>query len=102
MKGYLPVTLLGSAASAGAATRAPAGAAGRLADPERFAPSPALDVAARADWWAYRPLFRVKSLYATILTRLGLDPNGLSSFFNGLDETLVGVEGAEPIHQVLA
>jgi len=46
--------------------------------------------------------FHVKHLHATILERMGLDPNGLSFFFNGLDETLVGVEGAEPIRQVLA
>jgi hypothetical protein len=46
--------------------------------------------------------FHVKNLHATILDRLGLDPNGLSFFYNGLDEKLVGVEGAEPIRQVLA
>ena len=33
---------------------------------------------------------------------MGLDPNGLSYFFHGLDQRLVGVEGAEPIHQVIA
>ena len=46
--------------------------------------------------------FHVKNLHATMLTLLGLDPNGLSYFFNGLDQKLVGVEGAEPIHQVIA
>ena len=46
--------------------------------------------------------FHVKNLHATILHCLGLDPNGLSYFFNGLDQRLVGVEGAEPIHQILA
>jgi hypothetical protein len=44
----------------------------------------------------------VKNLHATILAAMGLDPNGLSYFFNGLDEKLVGVEGAEPIRGVLA
>lgn len=41
--------------------------------------------------------YHVKNLHATILTQLGLDPNRLSYFFAGLDEKLVGVEGAEPI-----
>ena len=43
----------------------------------------------------------VKKLHATILTQLGLDPNRLSFFFNGLDQRLVGVEGAEPIRQLV-
>ncbi len=43
----------------------------------------------------------VKNLHATILHQLGLDPNRLSYFFNGLDQKLVGVEGAEPIHQLI-
>ncbi len=46
--------------------------------------------------------FHVRNLHATILHLMGLDPNGLSYFFNGLDQKLVGVEGAEPIHQVIA
>ncbi len=46
--------------------------------------------------------FHVKNLHATILHLMGLDPNRLSYFFNGLDEKLVGVEGASPIHQVIA
>jgi hypothetical protein len=44
----------------------------------------------------------VKHLHATVLHQLGLDPNRLSYFYNGLDQKLVGVEGAEPIHQILA
>jgi hypothetical protein len=32
---------------------------------------------------------------------MGLDPNKLSYFYNGLDQKLVGVEGAEVIKQVL-
>ena len=45
--------------------------------------------------------FHVKNLHATILTQLGLDPDRLSYFYGGLEQKLVGVEGAEPIHQVL-
>ena len=51
---------------------------------------------------AVRDRFHVRNLHATILQLMGLDPNGLSYFFNGLDQKLVGVEGAEPIHQILA
>lgn len=51
---------------------------------------------------AVQDRFHVKNLHATILYLLGLDPNGLSYFFNGLDQKLVGVEGAEPIRQVIA
>ena len=46
--------------------------------------------------------FHVKNLHATILQLMGLDPNGLSYFFGGLDQKLVGVEGAEPIWKVIA
>lgn len=43
----------------------------------------------------------VKSLHATILHQMGLDPNGLTYFSGGLDQKLVGVEGAEPISQII-
>jgi uncharacterized protein (DUF1501 family) len=46
--------------------------------------------------------FKVKHLHATVLNQLGLDPNALSFFHGGLDEKLVGVEGADPIRQVIA
>jgi uncharacterized protein (DUF1501 family) len=46
--------------------------------------------------------FHVKNLHATILDRLGFDANELTYFHGGLDRKLVGVEGAEPIHQLLA
>ena len=46
--------------------------------------------------------FHVKHLHATALHLLGLDPNHLTYFYGGLDQKLVGVEGAEPIPQVLA
>jgi Protein of unknown function (DUF1501) len=45
--------------------------------------------------------FHVKRLHATILNQLGLDPNGLSYFYGGLHQKLVGVEGAEPISQII-
>jgi hypothetical protein len=46
--------------------------------------------------------FHVKSLHATILTLLGLDPMRLTYFYGGLDQRLIGVEGAEPIHSIMA
>jgi hypothetical protein len=46
--------------------------------------------------------YHVRRLHATILHLLGLDPNNLSYFHGGLDKRLVGVEGAEPIHKLLA
>jgi hypothetical protein len=46
--------------------------------------------------------FQVKNLHATVLQQLGLDPNVLSYFYGGLDQKLVGVEGADPIHQIIA
>ncbi|MBV63634.1 MAG: hypothetical protein CMP45_03905 [Rickettsiales bacterium] len=46
--------------------------------------------------------YHVKNLHATVLSLMGLDPNNLSYFYNGLDQKLVGVEGAEPIYQAIA
>src|SRR5438067_679743 len=43
----------------------------------------------------------VKNLHATVLQQMGLDPNGLSYFYNGLNQKLVGVEGADPIEQII-
>jgi hypothetical protein len=43
----------------------------------------------------------VKHLHATVLNQLGLDPNRLSYFYSGLDQKLVGVEGAEVIKQIV-
>jgi len=48
-----------------------------------------------------RPL-TVKELHATVLTQLGLDPNNLTYFYNGLDQKLVGVEPIDPIHELIA
>ncbi|MFO0927257.1 MAG: DUF1501 domain-containing protein [Gemmataceae bacterium] len=45
--------------------------------------------------------FHVKRLHATALHQLGLDPNRLSYFYNGLDQKLVGVEHVDPIKQVI-
>ena len=46
--------------------------------------------------------YHVKNLHATILNQLGFDPNKLSYFYDGLDQRLVGVEGAEPIQQIIS
>lgn len=43
----------------------------------------------------------VKNLHATVLQQMGLDPNRLSYFYGGLDQKLVGVEGAEPIAKII-
>jgi hypothetical protein len=45
--------------------------------------------------------YHVKSLHATVLHLLGLDPNRLSYFFGGLDQKLVGVEHVQPIKELL-
>jgi len=45
--------------------------------------------------------FHVKNLHATVLNQMGLDPNKLSYFYSGLDQKLVGVEGADPIKQII-
>jgi hypothetical protein len=45
--------------------------------------------------------YHVKHLHATILYQLGLDPDRLTFFHGGLDQKLVGVEGAQPICEIL-
>ena len=45
--------------------------------------------------------FHVKNLHATILQQLGFDCNQLSYFYAGLDRKLVGVEGADPIPELV-
>jgi hypothetical protein len=37
-----------------------------------------------------------------VLQQMGLDPNRLSYFYAGLDRKLVGVEGADPIWDLIA
>ena len=44
----------------------------------------------------------MRNLHATILHLMGLDPNHLTYFHDGLDKKLVGVEEVEPIHEILA
>ncbi|MFT7643606.1 MAG: hypothetical protein ACI9G1_005372 [Pirellulaceae bacterium] len=44
----------------------------------------------------------VKNLHATVLHQLGFHPNQLTYFYDGLEQSLVGVEGAEPIRQIMA
>ncbi|MCH2147898.1 MAG: DUF1501 domain-containing protein, partial [Phycisphaerales bacterium] len=46
--------------------------------------------------------YHVKNLHATILHQLGLDPEALTYFHAGLDQKLIGVEGAQPIHELIA
>ena len=46
--------------------------------------------------------FHVKNLHATALSLMGLDPDKLTYFHGGLDQKLVGVEGAEVIRHVMA
>jgi hypothetical protein len=50
---------------------------------------------------AVEDAFKVKHLHATMLNQLGLDPNRLTYFYGGLNQKLVGVEGAEPIHEII-
>lgn len=45
--------------------------------------------------------FHVKNLHATVLQQMGLAPNRLTYFHAGLEQRLVGVEGAEPINQII-
>jgi hypothetical protein len=45
--------------------------------------------------------FHVRHLHATLLHQMGLDPNRLTYFYGGLDQKLVGVEGAEVIRQII-
>src|SRR5206468_6233799 len=45
--------------------------------------------------------YQVKHLHATLLSQLGLDPDRLTYFHAGLDQKLVGVEGAEPIREIM-
>ena len=43
----------------------------------------------------------MKHLHATVLNQMGLDPNKLTYPFGGLDQKLVGVEGADPIAKII-
>ena len=45
--------------------------------------------------------YHVKNLHATILHQLGLNPNRLSFFYNGLDQRLIGVKEVDPIHHLI-
>jgi len=46
--------------------------------------------------------FHVKNLHATVLHQMGLDPEKLTYFYGGLDQKLVGVEGAEVIQKIVS
>ena len=45
---------------------------------------------------------QVKNLHATILNLMGMDQTRLSFLHNGLDQSLVGVEGADAIKAIMA
>jgi hypothetical protein len=45
--------------------------------------------------------YHVKRVHATVLQQLGMDPNRLTYFVNGLNQKLVGVEGAVPIQEII-
>lgn len=51
---------------------------------------------------AVEDVFHVRHMHATILQQLGLDPMNLTYFFGGLDNSLVGVEGAQPIWKIIS
>ncbi|RTZ89840.1 MAG: DUF1501 domain-containing protein, partial [Planctomycetota bacterium] len=44
----------------------------------------------------------VKNLHATVLQLMGLEPNKLTYFHAGLEQKLVGVEGAQPIWKAIS
>jgi hypothetical protein len=46
--------------------------------------------------------YHVKNLHATILHQMGLEPNNLSYFYNGLNQKLVGVVPVEPIKKIIS
>ncbi len=46
--------------------------------------------------------YHVKNLHATVLHQMGLEPNRLSYFYNGLNQKLVGVVPVEPIKKIIA
>jgi len=50
---------------------------------------------------AVQDRFHVKNLHATILHQLGIHPDKLSYFYGGLNQKLVGVEGAELIRKII-
>ena len=43
----------------------------------------------------------IRDLHATILHLMGLDPERLSFFYGGLDQKLIGVQGAEVIEEII-
>ncbi len=46
--------------------------------------------------------YHVKNLHATILHQMGIDPNRLGYFYNGLNQKLVGVVPVEPIAPLIS
>lgn len=50
---------------------------------------------------AVENVFHVRHMHSTILTLMGLSPERLTYFFGGLNNSLVGVEGAQPIWDIM-
>ena len=46
--------------------------------------------------------YHVKNLHATVLHQMGVDPNRLSYFYNGLNQKLVGVVPVDPIQSIIS
>lgn len=51
---------------------------------------------------AVEDVLHVRHMHSTILHQLGLDPDRLTYFYSGLEQKLVGVEGAQPIWKVVS
>ncbi len=47
-------------------------------------------------------LLHVKNLHATIPNQFGFHSDQLTDFYDGLEQSLVGVEAAEPFRQIMA
>jgi hypothetical protein len=45
--------------------------------------------------------YHVKNIHATVLHQMGIDPNKLGYFYNGLNQKLVGVVPVDPIHSII-
>ena len=63
-------------------------------------PDPAVGPISRAKNWSsgYMPA----TYQVTVLNQMGLDPDKVAYFYGGLDQRLVGVEGAEVMRKIVA
>jgi hypothetical protein len=46
--------------------------------------------------------YHVKNIHATVLHQMGIDPNKLGYFYNGLNQKLVGVVPVDPIKSIIS